>query len=69
MKLCVKVRRNVMGGYTATCPSLPGCVAAGTTQENAVERLDEAIRGYLAGLEDFVPERVQKVLELVGSEA
>ena len=58
MKLCVKIRQNDRGQYTAACPSLPGCMTSGHTREEAEQRLDEAIRGYLAAACNFVPERV-----------
>lgn len=58
MKLCVRIIPNEHGGYTALCPSLPGCVSRGETREEARKRLDEAIRGYIAAVSDFVPEHV-----------
>ena len=38
------------GGYTVTCPALPGLVTEGDTLEEARERAKEAIAGYLASL-------------------
>ncbi len=63
MKLCIKVLTNSRGGYTATCPSLPGCVSSGKTEQQAKEGLEEAIRGYLASVSNFVPEQIHEVLE------
>jgi predicted RNase H-like HicB family nuclease len=35
-------------GYRATgCPGLSGCVSQGTTREDAVVNLREAIKGYV----------------------
>lgn len=39
------------GGFVAECPSLPGCISQGETREEAVENIKEAIRGYIAALE------------------
>lgn len=65
MKLSVKVRHSEHGGFIAECPSLPGCSCHGQTREEATVRLDEAIRGYIAALNTFVPERLdQEVLEV-----
>jgi predicted RNase H-like HicB family nuclease len=65
MKVCVRIRHNEQGGYTAACPSLPGCVTCGTTREEAETRLEEAIRGYIAAVSNFVPERViREVVEV-----
>jgi len=63
MKICIRVRRNEDGGFTAVCPSLPGCVSSGPTERQAKARLEEAIRGYLASLNNFVPEHISHVVE------
>lgn len=36
----------------AECPSLPGCLSQGKTKEEAVTNIREAIRGYIAALEE-----------------
>ena len=65
MKLSIKIIRNEQGGFTAVCPSLPGCVSTGMSPEEAREKLDEAIRGYLAAVSNFcTPDVVQEVVEL-----
>lgn len=38
------------GGYTITCPALPGCVSEGETREEALENIKDAIEGYLTTL-------------------
>jgi len=58
MKLCIRIFSNDRGGYTAVCPSLPGCVSKGSTRSEAERRLDEAIRGYIAAVSNFVPENL-----------
>jgi predicted RNase H-like HicB family nuclease len=63
MKLCIRIRQNATGGFIAACTSLPGCVSFGTTEQQARESLQEAIRGYLASVSNFVPEQIQEVLE------
>jgi predicted RNase H-like HicB family nuclease len=60
MKLCIRVKKSVTGEYVAQCPSLPGCISRGSSPTEAQKRLDEAIRGYIAAVSDFVPERVEK---------
>ena len=37
--------------WVAECTSLPGCVSQGTTREDAVANIREAIDAYLAALE------------------
>ena len=58
MKLAVRIFSNDGGGFTASCPSLPGCCTRGQTRREAQEKLDEAIRGYIAAVNNFVPEQV-----------
>lgn len=57
------------GYWVAECPSLPGCLSQGKTKEEAVTNIREAIRGYIAALEEdklAVPEeRFEAVLMAV----
>lgn len=57
MKLTIRIFCNESGTYTGICPALPGCVCNGRDPEEAREKLDEAIRGYFAAVNNFVPER------------
>ena len=44
------------GNYSAYVPDLPGCVATGSTPEEAEEQIRQAIRFHLKGLrEDGLP--------------
>ena len=36
------------GGYTISVPSLPGCISYGSTFEEAMEMIKDAIAGWLA---------------------
>ncbi len=38
------------GYYTVTVPALPGCVTQGRTKQEALDRVKEAIQGYLESL-------------------
>jgi predicted RNase H-like HicB family nuclease len=40
------------GYWVAECPSLPGCISQGATKEEAIVNIKEAIRGYVAALEE-----------------
>lgn len=40
------------GYWVAECPSLPGCISQGKTKEEAIINIQEAIRGYIAALEE-----------------
>jgi len=48
----VIVYRGEDGYWVAECPSLPGCISQGTTREDAVANIKEAIEGYVLTLQD-----------------
>lgn len=48
----VIIYRGEDGYWMAECPSLPGCLSQGKTKEEAVVNIREAIRGYIAALEE-----------------
>jgi len=41
-------------GYSVSCPGLPGCWSQGETEEEAVANIQDAIREYLAAVDDLV---------------
>lgn len=48
----VIIYRGEDGYWVAECPSLPGCVSQGTTKEEAIANIREAIEGYILVLEE-----------------
>jgi len=40
------------GGYTVSCPALPGCHSEGETREEALENIKDAIDGCIAVLNE-----------------
>jgi predicted RNase H-like HicB family nuclease len=53
------------GYWVAECPSLPGCISQGITREEAIANIREAIRLYIATLEEDklpVPEERSETL-------
>jgi predicted RNase H-like HicB family nuclease len=40
------------GFWIAECPSLPGCATQGRTKVEALQNIREAIKGYIAALEE-----------------
>ena len=40
------------GYWVAECPSFPGCVSQGTTREEAIKNIKEAIEGYVLALKE-----------------
>jgi len=41
-------------GYSVSCPGLPGCWSQGATEEEALANIQDAIREYLAAVNDLV---------------
>lgn len=41
-------------GYSVSCPGLPGCWSQGTTEAEALENIQDAIREYLAAMDDLL---------------
>lgn len=44
MKLTVSLDRDENGIWIIECPSIPGCVSQGSTREEALENIKEAIQ-------------------------
>jgi predicted RNase H-like HicB family nuclease len=47
MKLLITIYRDEDGVFIAECPSIPGCVSQGKTEEEAEENIRDAIRECL----------------------
>ena len=47
MKLLITIYRDEDGVFIAECPSIPGCVSQGKTEEEAEENIREAIKECL----------------------
>ena len=43
-------------GYSVSCPGLPGCWSQGAMETEAVENIQDAIREYLAAVDDVLQE-------------
>jgi predicted RNase H-like HicB family nuclease len=55
-------------GYSVSCPGLPGCWSQGATEAEALENIQDAIREYLAAIEDLLhgtPEAAVREVEVV----
>jgi predicted RNase H-like HicB family nuclease len=52
MKLQVVLEPSEEGGFTASVPSLPGCISEGDTREEALQNIREAIELYLEPIDD-----------------
>lgn len=41
-------------GYSVSCPGLPGCWSQGSIEAEALENIQDAIREYLAAVEELL---------------
>jgi predicted RNase H-like HicB family nuclease len=54
-KMIYKVRlQKSEEGYSVSCPGLPGCWSQGETEEEALKNIQDAIREYLAVVDEIV---------------
>jgi predicted RNase H-like HicB family nuclease len=51
-------------GYSVSCPGLPGCWSQGATEEEALENIQDAIKEYLAAVDDLVKDGELREVEV-----
>lgn len=51
MRYRVLIDQDEDGVFVAEVPSLPGCISQGTTREEVLANIQEAISGYIESLE------------------
>jgi predicted RNase H-like HicB family nuclease len=54
-------------GYAVGCPELPGCWSQGTTEEEALENIKEAIADYLAVTAEMNQRKETRYVEVMAS--
>lgn len=68
MRYRILIEQDEDGIYVAECPSLPGCVSQGQTRKEAVENIQDAIKGYLESLkkhhEPIPPSIEEEIVEV-----
>jgi len=52
-------------GYSVSCPALPGCWSQGTTEEEAIDNIRDAIREYLAAVYAAITDAEVREIEVV----
>ena len=51
-------------GYSVSVPGLPGCWSQGVTQQEAIDNITDAIREYLAALNDLLRDADVREIDL-----
>ena len=65
MRFVVTLEDGEDGYIVASCPALPGCHSQGTTKDEAIENINEAIEGYIVSMrQQGEPIPVQGVKEV-----
>ena len=68
MRYRILIEQDEDGVFVAECPALPGCISEGKTRKQALENIQDAIRGYLESLkrhnEPIPPSIVEEVVEV-----
>lgn len=68
MRYRVLIQQDEDGLYMAEVPSLPGCISQGSTRQEAVTNVREAIAAYLESLDEhgepIPPPITEEIVEL-----
>lgn len=68
MKFRILIETDEDGMFVTECPSLPGCVSQGKTRAEALENIQDAIKGYLESLkkhnEPIPPQIEEEFIEI-----
>jgi predicted RNase H-like HicB family nuclease len=54
MKYKIRLQQSEEG-HSVSVPGLPGCWSQGATEQEAIENIQDAIREYLAAVNDLFP--------------
>jgi antitoxin HicB len=68
MKFRIIIQQDGDGIFVSECPNLPGCISQGKTREEAIENIQDAIKGYVESLkkhnEPVPPSIYEEVIEV-----
>lgn len=65
MKYRIKIIKSEEG-YAVWCPDLPGCASQGTTEEEAISNIREAIEDYLQVRDELLSKEKNIVVKSSG---
>jgi predicted RNase H-like HicB family nuclease len=69
MKFRIIIQQDEDGVFVSECPNLPGCISQGKTREEAIENIQDAIKGYVESLkkhnEPIPPSIQEEIIEVV----
>jgi antitoxin HicB len=50
MRYRILIEQDEEGVFISECPSLPGCVSQGKTRKEALDNIQDAMKGYVESL-------------------
>ena len=59
------ILRESEEGFSVSCPGLPGCWSQGSTEQEALENIKDAIREYLAAIRDALEGKPVREVEVM----
>jgi predicted RNase H-like HicB family nuclease len=62
MNLTIRIAKQTGCAYRAWCPALPGCEVYGQTLTESRSKIQDAIRGYAANVEQVLPRELGRLL-------
>ena len=70
MKYRVLIEQDEDGVFVVECPSLPGCISQGSTRNEALKNIQDAIIGYTESLKkhnEAIPPSIKEEFIEVGT--
>lgn len=68
MRYRIYIDQDEDGMFVVECPSLPGCISQGKTRKEALENIQDAIKGYIESLkkhkEAIPPSIEEEIVEI-----
>jgi len=68
MRYRILIEQDEEGIFVAECPSLPGCISQGKSRREALDNVQDAVRGYLESLkkhnEPLPPSIEEEIVEV-----
>jgi len=64
VKYTVKLEKTEEG-YAVWCPGLPGCWSQGRTEKEALDNIKDAIKTYLATVEEITRDKETRLVEVL----
>ena len=69
MRYRILIEQDEDGIFIAECPALPGCISQGKNRNEALQNIQDAIKGYLESLkkhnEPIPPPITEEIIEVM----